>query len=62
MNEFVFCFVRVVWIGALVMAVLLGLLGVVLLISPALLVTAFRICGGILCLVAAGVLFIRLFI
>ena len=62
MNEFVFCFVRIVWIGALVMAVLLGILGVILLISPALLFTTLRIGCGILCLAASVILFVRLFI
>jgi len=62
MNEFVFCFVRIVWIGALVMAVLLGILGVILLISPALLFTALRIGGAVLCFAAASILLVRLFL
>ena len=62
MDEFIFCFVRIVWIGVLILAVLLGLLGVVLLVSPALLFTALRIGSGVLCLAAAGILLVRLFL
>ncbi len=62
MDEFVFCFVRIVWIGALIVALMLLALGLVLLLSPALLFTALRISGGIICIAAALLLLTRLFI
>lgn len=62
MNEFIFCFIRIVWIGALIIAVMLLALGLILLFSPALLLTAFRIGGALICLSASLLLLIRLFL
>lgn len=62
MNEFVFCFVRIMWIGALIIALLLLALGLLLLLCPALLVTALRIGSAMICLFASVLLIIRLFL
>ena len=62
MNEFVFHFVRIVWIGALITALLLMALGGILLLCPALLVGALRFAAAPLCIAAAVFLLIRLFL